>query len=308
MSRFLISVLKTSCAGLACALFLLLDCANAAPLKLTLVLSEAGGAYREYSEALEAMLVNKSVTLQVIEAGNPLPESDFIIAAGMKAASTIARESSPAKLAVLVPKESFNKLLNEIASQPKGAANNYSAIYLDQPYKRQLDLITAALPHVQSIGVLYGQPPKELNVIRHLAATRKLVLHERSSVDVANLYNNLHAILLNSDVLLAMPDAEIYSASTIRNILLASYQNKVPLIGFSPAYVKAGALCAVYSTPTQIAKQSFDFIQEFKATGILLPAQSPKEFEVTINEQVAHSLGLNIKSASKLRSDIGAGP
>ncbi len=292
---------------MACTLFLLFDCAIAAPLKLTLVLSESGGAYREYSEALEAALVNKSVTLQVIEAGNPLPESDLVIAAGMKAASAIARESTSAKLAVLVPRESFNKLLNVMTGQTKAAVNNYSAIYLDQPYKRQLDLISAALPNVRSIGVIYGQQSRELNVLRHLVATRKLVLHERPSVDVANLYNNLHAILLNSDVLLAMPDAEIYNASTIRNILLASYRNKVPLIGFSPAYVKAGALCAVYSTPEQIAKQSLGLIQEFLTTGVLPEAQSPKEFEVSINEQVAHSLGLNIKSASQLRSEIGAG-
>ena len=313
LRRLKFSALKTGYAGLAntllaCTLLLLFEGAVAAPFRLTLVLSEAGGAYREYSEALAAELVNKSVTLQVIEAGNSLPEADLFIAAGMKAAATIARQPSSAKLAVLVPREGFNKLLNEVTAPTKAAASNYSAIYLDQPYKRQLDLITAALPHVKSIGVLYAQPPKELNVLRHLMAIRKIVLHERSSVDGANLHQNLHTILLSSDVLLAMPDAEIYNASTIRNILLASYRNKVPLIGFSPAYVKAGALCAVYSTPAQIAKQSLAFIQEFITTGILLGAQAPREFEVLINEQVAHSLGLNIKSTSQLRSDIGAGP
>jgi hypothetical protein len=308
LKRFHISALKTSCAGLACVLLLLFECAIAAPLKLTLVLSEGGGAYREYSEALETMLVNKSITLKVIAAGNPLPESDFIIAAGIKAASVITRETSTAKLAVLVPKEAFNKVLNDFTAQTKSFTDSYSAIYLDQPYKRQLDLITAALPNVRSIGVLYMEPTKELNVLRSLVATRKLVLHERSSVDVANLYKNLHSILLSSDVLLALPEADIYNASTIRNILLASYRNKVPLIGFSPAYVKAGALCAVYSTPAQIARQSLVFVQDFLTTGILPAAQSPKEFEVTINEQVAHSLGLNIKSASQLRSEIGAGP
>ena len=308
MGRFHIPAIKTGRAVLACALFLVFECAIAAPLKLTLVLSEAGGAYREYSDALEAELVNKNFTLTVIEAGSLLPESDLIIAAGMKAASAIIRETSTAKLAVLVPREGFNKLLNDVTVQTKSTAGSYSAIYLDQPYKRQLDLISATLPNVRSIGVMYTASTRDLNVLRSLVATRKLVLHERSSVDVDNLYKNLHAILLSSDVLLALPNADIYNASTIRNILLASYRNKVPLVGFSPAYVKAGALCAVYSTPAQIAKQSLGFVQEFLTTGILPAAQSPKEFEVSTNEQVAHSLGLNIKSAPQLRSEIGAPP
>jgi putative ABC transport system substrate-binding protein len=109
-------------------------------------------------------------------------------------------------------------------------------------------------------------------------------------------------------VLLALPDAEIYNTVTIRNILLTTYRNKVPLIGFSPGYVKAGALCAVFSTPAQIAEQSLGIIQEYAETHTLPAAQYAKEFEVTVNEQVAHSLGLNIRSVSQLRREIGAAP
>lgn len=308
LSRFHFSVFKAGCVVLACILLLQFKCAIAEPFKLTIVLSEEGGAYLEYSNVLEALLVNKNVTLKVIEAGKPLPETDLVVAAGMKAVSAMAREKPVAMLAVLVPREGFNKLANERPGQEKSAARLYSAIYLDQPYKRQLDLISAVLPHVRSIGVLYSESTKELNILRSLVQTRKLVLHERSSVDAANLYKNLHSILLGSDVLLALPNPEIYNASTIRNILLASYRNKVPLIGFSPAYVKAGALCAVFSTPEQIAKQSLNFVQEYMSTGWLPAAQSPKEFDVAINEQVAHSLGIDIKSASQLLSEIGAGP
>jgi len=109
-------------------------------------------------------------------------------------------------------------------------------------------------------------------------------------------------------VLLALPDAAIYNTSTIRNILLATYRNKVPLVGFSPGYVKAGALCAVYSTPAQIAAQSLAIIQDYAETRTLPAAHYAKEFEVSVNEQVARSLGLNIRSASQLRSEMGAAP
>ncbi len=308
MIFFNFSVIKTGRICLAAVLLLSFEFALAEPLKLTVVLSEEGGAYLEYSNALAALLANKNVTLSVIDAEKTLPSSDLVIAAGMKASLSVTSAKPAAMLAVLIPKEGFNKLLKEFSAQGKSAANAFSAIYLDQPYKRQLDLITAVLPHARSIGVLYSTAPAELNRLSALVGARKLEFHERSSVSSSNLYSNLQSLLLSSDVLLALPDAEIYNASTIRNILLATYRNKVPLIGFSSAYVKAGALCAVFSTPEQIARQSLNIIQEYIETGNLPAAQFARDFEISVNEQVAHSLGLNIRSVSQLRSEIGVVP
>jgi hypothetical protein len=285
--------------------------ADAAALKLTVVLSEEGGAYREYSNALDSRLGNKNISLNVIGADQPLPASDLVIAAGMKAALNVARARPAAMLAVLIPREGYGKLQHDFASQVKTAAGAYSAIYLDQPLKRQLDLIGAVLPGARSVAVLYAAQPKELGTLRMLAAARKLDLNERSiapAVESSGLHDALQELLLSSDVLLALPDAAIYNTATIRNILLATYRSKVPLIGFSPGYVKAGALCAVYSTPQQIAAQSLGIIQEYAETRTLPAAQYAKEFEVAVNEQVARSLGLNIRSASQLRSEMGAAP
>lgn len=308
MSRIHFFAVKMGFIGLAVFLLLSFELACAETHKVTVVLSEEGGAYREFSNAISALLVNKNVILNVIDADKPLPSSDLFIAAGMKAALTVAAAKPAAMLAVLVPREGFNKLLNDFSAPVKSGTGAYSAIYLDQPYKRHLDLIAAALPNARAIGVLYSAAPKDLNKLRLLAESRKLEFQERSSASSSSLYASLQSLLLSSDVLLALPDAEIYNTSTIRNILLATYRNKVPLIGFSPAYVKAGALCAVFSTPEQIARQSLGIILEYAATGVLPAAQYAKDFEVSVNEQVSHSLGLNIKSAALLRSEIGVAP
>jgi ABC-type uncharacterized transport system substrate-binding protein len=226
----------------------------------------------------------------------------------MKAASNVARSRRAAMLAVLIPKEGYGKLLNDFPAQMKAGTNPTSAIYFDQPLKRQFDLITAVLPKASSVAVLYATPPKELSTLRMLALTRKLELNERIQDTESGLNSALQELLESSDVLLALPDAKIYNTGTIRNILLSTYRSRVPLIGFSPAYVKAGALCAVFSTPEQIAVQSVAMIQEYAESRTLPPAQYAKEFEVLVNEQVARSLGLDIKNASQLRSEIGKTP
>lgn len=311
MSRNYFFVIRHICTGLLALIFLPPAFSYAAALKLTVVLSEEGGAYREYSNALGTRLANKNVSLKVIDADQPLPDSDLVIAAGMKAALNVAQARPAAMLAVLIPKQGYDKLQHDFPLQLKAGASAYSAIYLDQPIKRQLDLIAAVLPGANSVAVLYAAPPKELNILRMMAAARKLDFNERSVSSAAGssgLHAALQELLSSSDVLLALPDAGIYNTSTIRNILLATYRNKVPLVGFSPGYVKAGALCAVYSTPAQIALQSLAIIQEYAETRILPAAQYAKEFEVSVNEQVARSLGLNIRSAAQLRSEMGAAP
>jgi putative tryptophan/tyrosine transport system substrate-binding protein len=97
-----------------------------------------------------------------------------------------------------------------------------------------------------------------------------------------------------------VPDAAIYNRNNIANILLTSYRAQVPLFGFSPSYVKAGALAAVYSQPAQIAQQVAEIIQNLPANGPLPAPQSPRYFSVSVNSQVKLSLELTMDSEAQL--------
>jgi ABC-type uncharacterized transport system substrate-binding protein len=185
-------------------------------------------------------------------------------------------------------------------------SKNYSAIFLDQPLARQANLIVAALPGRQRIGVLYSNAQGELAQLTQVLKERKLGLYEQAVSPALPLHEALQNLLKDSEVLLALPDAEIYNSSTIRNILLATYRSSIPLIGFSSGYVKAGALCAIYSTPEQLAAQAASLIKKFSETQAIPSAQYPHEFEVAVNEQVARSLGLRLKSAAGLQDVVQA--
>lgn len=264
-----------------------------------MVLSEKGGAYQEFATALNMQLAGGNVAVTLLVPEMPLPEADLVVTAGMRASAGVAQTPALPQLAVLVPKEGYAKL-------QQGRSNaGLSAIYLDQPYRRQLDLISALLPASRRIGLLYAGEPFEIAALRALAQSRKIELYERKVTSPGNLFITLQELLISSDVLLALPDGEIYNSSSIRNILLATYRSRVPLIGFSAGYVKAGALGAIYSTPEQIAQQTAAIIRQYAETRVLPPAQFAKEFEVLVNEQVARSLGLTLKSTAQLRAEIG---
>jgi len=114
------------------------------------------------------------------------------------------------------------------------------------------------------------------------------------------VFEALQNVLKHSDVLLALPVPAVYNSATLRNILVSTYQAGIPLVGFSSSYVKAGAMCAVFSSPAQFASQAGMDIRKFIEAGALPPAQYPKFYEVAVNDRVAQSLGININNPDEL--------
>lgn len=277
--------------------------ANAAKsLDVTIVQSEDSGLYAEFSNALHTTLANRGLNHIAIDFSKPIPNSGLVISVGMRAAAAVAASNAPSVLNVLIPKAGYEKLLHDFPR--RSGSHEFSAIFLDQPAHRQAHLIAAILPDKHNVGLLYSTLPEELADFRKELNEHGLNLHEQRADPSLPLSEALQNILHSSDVLLALPDSAVYNSSTIRNILLATYRSDIPLIGFSSGYVKAGALCAVFSTPEQISTQTAEIVRQFANTHVLQTAQYPHEFEVMVNEQVARSLGVQVKSASVLHDII----
>ncbi len=268
---------------------------HANPTRITLVLSDNTAAYQELGSEIRSTLA-KEFELSVISVGEDLADADLYVAVGMKAAEVLSLRGKPT-LNVLLPRAGFEKLRRVPSS-------SYSAIFMDQPVQRQLALIASLLPNATSIGVLYDTLPTELDSLRKLAGIKHLNLHEQQVNKQHPLAGALSALLQESDVLLVLPDNKVYRSDTIRNILLETYRAQVPMVGLSANYVRAGALCAIYSTPQQIAYQAAEAIEEFAETGRLPAPQYTKEFEISVNTQVARSLGVPVKDAVQLRVEV----
>lgn len=269
--------------------------AHAESIRVALVLSDNSGAYQVLGDEISGALP-KTHELHLTNATAKLPEADLFIAVGMKAAEALAQKDKPT-LNVLLPRAGFEKLR-------RSPSPNYSAIFMDQPMRRQLALINTVLPQARTVGVLYQTPPQELDGLRKLSGMMGFDLREQKVSPQHPLAAALSGVLRESDVLLVLPDNDIYRSDTIRNILLETYRAQIPMVGLSANYVRAGALCAIYSTPQQIAYQAVEVIEEFANTGRLPAPQYTKEFEISVNTQVARSLGVPVKDAVQLRVEV----
>lgn len=278
---------------------------QAAPLRVTVLMAEELGAFQEFAQAYTSVVQRQSSPPAVVQATTLPADTDLIIAVGIKSAQIASNSKFPV-LSVLVSKAGFENLLGKLPGYR--AKDNFSAILLDQPPKRQVAMVVAALPEAKNIGLLSSAHTPDAENLRKSFEAKGLKLNEQQLTSSESLYRDLGLVLEESDVLLAIPDAEVYNALTMRNILLATYHRRVPVVGFSASYVKAGALCAVFTTPSQIAKQAADMTKQFiGANQSKLPAaQYPAEFDIAVNQQVARSLGVQIREDAVLISEIKA--
>lgn len=284
------------------ALFGLLACSSqAAPLRVSMLMAEEAGTYQEFAQAFVSEAQRQNISLNVLQAATLPSDTDLIVAVGLKSAQVASTSHFPV-LCVLVTKASFEKLLHELPSYRK--QNTFSAIYFDQPIKRQVAMIVAALPEAKNIGLLLSAHSPDPTNFRKAISENGLKLHEQKLGSADSLFLDLESVLKVSDVLLAVPDVDVYNSLTMRNILLATYRRRIPIVGFSQAYVRAGALGAVFSTPGQIAIQAAYLSRQFMEKNILPTAQYPTEFDVMVNQQVARSLGISIKENSVLVREI----
>lgn len=281
---------------LSSAIALLATLVQAETLNVGLLMSDSTAPYQQFSTALNKALAASKANIAVIEprVGDG-QKTDLVIAVGMKATERASADFNSPVLGVMVPKAGYEALLERRST--KVSLKAVSAIYLDQPWSRQLNFIQAALPKHDIVGMLYS--PNISIVLPRLP--HGMSINARSVQSAESLFAALEYILDSSDVLLVIPDSEIYSSSNMRNILLTSYRKKVPLVGISQAYVNAGALCAIYSTPEQLAWQAAAAIVSFATDRRLPEPQYPASFSIGLNQQVANSLGIELAPPEVIR-------
>lgn len=275
-------------------------CARSARLNVALVLSNNSAPYREFVTTFNYSVKN---TVQTVVFESPdefllsLDNSDIVIPVGMHASEVLMPSAKVPMLSVMVPQGAYEGL----SKMQLKHAKTLSAIYLNQPWARQIDFLYAVLPHSPRVGVLHtSSMAQELHEISSEVTRHGGVLIEREVAMDALLAEPLDRLLQVSDVLLAFPDSAIYNSTNIRNILLSTYRQNVPLLGWSQAFVNAGAVAALFSTPEQLARQAAALIYVYEQSGHLPLSQYPAEFNIAINRQVARSLGIVIASDAEI--------
>lgn len=288
------------------AFFLLFAIGPAAwAASIVLALSDDSAPYAEFSATLNDAL--KDSTWIVVRSGRadslglPAARADVIVAAGSEALrKVLASGTTLPVIATLLPRQSYDRIMAEAGR----VRSRVTAITLDQPASRQASFLRQLLPGQRRIGLLLSNETlTSVGPFRQAFAAAGLTFDSEVSDDsTSDLLMALNGLLPRVNVLLAVPDSSIYKRDNIKAILVTSYRHQRPVVAYSAAFVKAGALAALYSTPAQIASQTAEMLL---GPGTPPPgAVPPTLFAISINQNVAHALGLTIPDEVTIRQSM----
>lgn len=290
-------------------LFVCLLC-HSAQAEVLLLLSSDAPYYGETANSLKTAagedptnaLTFKVLTLQSPEADTALTQTwQLIVAIGSKATQQVLSEpgNSPV-LSIFTPKNAFENIkVREDAGSPRSV----SVIYLDQPLERVVNLATRLMPEAKQLGAVFGPISKTWeDGLKSLASQRGIALNSAHLTPEDNPVAVLRPLVRGSDLFIALPDHAPLNRAVAKWILHLSFQQKVPVIGFSKAYTNAGALASIYSSPEDIGRQAGQFIVARLIEGdtTLPQAQYPRYFTISTNFTVAGSLGIHLPPDNEL--------
>jgi putative ABC transport system substrate-binding protein len=175
------------------------------------------------------------------------------------------------------------------------ASINMVGASLHIPSRMQLEILQAVIPQLKRVGVIY-QDSENQRVIKEadLAATELgLVLKTypvKSATEIPGIKN------LEIDALWLIPDNTVCQTPIIRRILLASIRERIPVMGFSRSYARAGTLLAVSCDYKDIGRQSGELAVQILqgANYSRLKISVARKIKLYVNQLVADRLGIRI--------------
>lgn len=222
-----------------------------------------------------------------------------IITTGIEAAIAISRSHTHSRIIMaMLPEEDYLALIasGKIVCKP----GSCQVIFLNQPVNRQLRLIKLAFPDKRQIAIFSSSDSIAIakQAIRS-ASKFGLHVHSISVSSETDLITALNQDLSDADILMAIPDPQVYNRNTARAILLATFNQHIPLFAYSHSFVQAGAVLGIYSTPDQIA----DHVADLLRSPITLKSRQffyPKYYSIDINQRAAEALNISLPGKSYL--------
>src|SRR5947208_12756453 len=178
-------------------------------------------------------------------------------------------------------------------------APNAAAVVLEFPIETQLRYLQRLLPAQRNVGVLFNPSENQarIDAATRVAAALGLTLFARKVESPKELPDALDSLNKRADVLWGVADQIVLNPQTVKPILLFSLRNRIPFVGLSATWVKAGALYALDRDYKDIGRQCGELALK------ILQGPAPSALPPVPPRKVVYSV--NLKMARLLKLDLG---
>ncbi len=173
-----------------------------------------------------------------------------------------------------------------------------TGVSLSYPLDVQLQWLKKFFPDQSRIAVMFNPDENSgtIQQLNKLAARYQLELLAIPVPSAKHLPDALGQLSKNVEVILTIPDEVAVSSKTAKEVLLASFRNRVPLIGLSDNWVKSGALYALTWDYADLGRQCA--AQAIKLLDGQVVAQvapeTPRKLTYAINSKIAEHMNIQL--------------
>jgi putative ABC transport system substrate-binding protein len=275
-------------------------CVASTQTKIAVLFSSDIKPYQESFEGFKDFFADEETTLLVSEYHLEKQPPELIIQQILTANPDLVLTIGPQ--ATMLAKKEIKKT-PVIFSMILGFRNinnpNFTGVYLDLPSRIKLENLKRILPEAKRIGVIYSSKfaPVVSKILMECDEMKYQLIGRqvRTGKEFKEAFKD---ICEKIDYFLMLPDTKIYIKQSVKYLFLEGIRRKLPIIGLSSAFTKAGAFASLESNYYESGKLAGSIalmIKNGANPSNILPIE-PEHAKLSINLLVAERLGISIPS------------
>jgi ABC-type uncharacterized transport system substrate-binding protein len=203
----------------------------------------------------------------------------------------------------LIATMAFRGDLDNLRSQDSGENRLAGVVWLDMPLAQMLAGLRAIFPGAARLGIV--NPSQQ--IAGELASPSHQLPPGMSVRPVpcgsaSELLDSMRKLRGQMEFLICQPDSNIFNKTTVEPLILASLEHKLPLVGFSASFARAGAAIGVYPDFNDLGRQTASLSERCLGSPAGSREEYPRKATVAVNERVLHLLGRDYRP--KLNDDV----
>jgi len=289
------------------------------PATIVIVLSRDIAPYREALKGFETSLNNAKQQYRFVEfnveAAGPDPDSflnrlrarrpALILTLGSAATNLVASSVTdvPIVFSLVLPSTGADSI-----QVLRSTHENLAGASMQIPVEQQFVKIREILPGARRIGVLYD--PKnswpQVESAEKAAAAMGLELVALPVTSEEGVVQRMEEVAGRVDLLWSVSDSTVFTPQGLRHILLSTLRGRIPFVGLSPSFVKAGALLALSCSYEDVGRQSGEIALRIlggEEPGRIATAE-PREVSLSINLNTARQITVAISDEIRRRAEV----
>ena len=177
---------------------------------------------------------------------------------------------------------------------------NATGVVLELPVETELRWLQRLLPDQKQVAVLYSpaQNQSRVNEALRLSKALGLTLHAHKVHSPRELPETLERVANQAGVLWGLTDTLVLHPMMAQSLLLFSFRNRIPFIGPSRSWVKAGALYALERDYPDMGGQCGELavkVLQGVPAGALTP-EAPRKLGYIINLKTARHMKIEFSA------------